>query len=80
MLGVTKIKKTKLNHYHIKRENVMNNIKFIGIVMFVIICLSTNILYSQIGFDLETGLVSSGYNNVRIPGDTGTLFSLSEDL
>jgi len=30
--------------------------------------------------DLETGLVTSGYNDVRIPGDTGTEFSLSEDL
>lgn len=30
--------------------------------------------------DLETGGVWSGYNNVRIPGDTGTRFSLSRDL
>jgi len=30
--------------------------------------------------DVESGLVGSGYNDVRIPGDTGTLFSLSEDL
>ena len=29
---------------------------------------------------METGMVFSGYNDVRIPGDTGTLFSLSEDL
>jgi len=31
-------------------------------------------------FNFETGLVSSGYNDVRIPGDTGTEFSLSKDL
>jgi len=31
-------------------------------------------------FDIESGLVGSGYNDVRIPGDTGTKFSLSEDL
>jgi hypothetical protein len=31
-------------------------------------------------FDFETGLASSGYNNVRIPNASGTLFSLSEDL
>ena len=38
-------------------------------------------LYSADWFmDFETGLVSSGYNDVRIPNDTGTLFSLSEDL
>lgn len=30
--------------------------------------------------DLETGLAVSGYNNVRIPGSTGTKFSLSRDL
>ncbi len=30
--------------------------------------------------DFENGLALSGYNDVRIPGDTGTLFSLSEDL
>ncbi len=31
-------------------------------------------------FDTETGIVSNGYNDVKIPGDTGTLFSLSNDL
>jgi hypothetical protein len=30
--------------------------------------------------DLEAGPVFSGYNDVRIPGNTGTLFSLTEDL
>jgi hypothetical protein len=30
--------------------------------------------------DLETGGVWSGYNDVRIPGDTGTKFSLHDDL
>lgn len=30
--------------------------------------------------DLETGGVFSGYNDVRIPGDTGTLFSLTDDF
>jgi hypothetical protein len=34
----------------------------------------------QITLDVESGLVASGYNDVRIPGDTGTKFSLSEDL
>jgi hypothetical protein len=29
---------------------------------------------------LETGAVFTGYNDVRIPGNTGTTFSLSEDL
>lgn len=30
--------------------------------------------------DVEAGPVFSGYNDVRIPGNTGTLFSLTEDL
>ena len=35
---------------------------------------------AQWGLEVETGRVSSGYNDVRIPGDTGTRFSLSEEL
>jgi hypothetical protein len=34
----------------------------------------------QASLDLETGAVGTGYNNVRIPGDQGTLFSLKDDL
>jgi opacity protein-like surface antigen len=30
--------------------------------------------------DFENGAAISGYNNVRIPGDTGTTFSLTDDL
>ncbi len=36
--------------------------------------------FSQIEFDVESGAVFMGYNDVRIPGDAGTLFSLSEEL
>ncbi|MFH2050436.1 MAG: hypothetical protein ABIJ12_13450 [bacterium] len=37
---------------------------------------------SQAGFklDIEGGLVSNGYNDVRIPGDIGTDISLTDDL
>src|SRR5512139_2734967 len=31
-------------------------------------------------FDFENGAAIAGYNDVRIPGDTGTLFSLTDDL
>lgn len=31
-------------------------------------------------YELETGAVFTGYSDVRIPGDTGTLYSLSDDL
>ncbi|MBD3225778.1 MAG: hypothetical protein GF313_13705 [Caldithrix sp.] len=53
--------------------------------LYVMIMLSFVILYvpkvhGQIELDTETGLVFSGYNDVRIPGDGGTLFSLSQEL
>jgi hypothetical protein len=35
---------------------------------------------AQVLVDLESGVVFSGYNDVRIPGDEGTLFSLSQEL
>jgi len=34
----------------------------------------------RITLDVETGAVFSGYNDVRIPGTTGTLLSLSQEL
>lgn len=37
-------------------------------------------LKAQLTLDFESGLVIPGYNDVRIPGDQGTLFSLSEEL
>ncbi len=36
--------------------------------------------YKQTGVEFESGYVFKGYSDVRIPGDTGDLFSLSEDL
>jgi hypothetical protein len=53
---------------------------FTVILASTVIFLQANTGYSQTAFDLETGLVKSGYNDVRIPGNTGTLFSLSKDL
>lgn len=35
---------------------------------------------SQFGLDIESGYVSTGYNDIRIPGAGGTFFSLSEEL
>jgi len=37
-------------------------------------------LSAQPSLDIETGFVTAGYNDVRIPGDQGTLFSLTDDL
>lgn len=35
---------------------------------------------AQASVDVESGAVFTGYNNVRIPGNTGTLFPLKNDL
>jgi hypothetical protein len=35
---------------------------------------------AQASVDLESGYVFTGYNDVRIPGDQGTFFSLKDDL
>lgn len=48
-----------------------------------ILCITfvlTTSVKAQALIDLESGLVFTGYNNVRIPGDQGTLFSLKDDL
>ena len=37
-------------------------------------------LNGQATMDFETGAVYTGYNDVRIPGDQGTPFSLKDDL
>lgn len=54
----------------------MKKIKFIALLL---ICCALSI-NAQVIFDVETGIVSTGYNDVRIPGDKGTLFSLKDDL
>lgn len=46
----------------------------------LVLSLATAESGSRFTVDLESGIVSSGYNDVRIPGDTGTEFSLSDDL
>ena len=40
----------------------------------------TSSVDAQAFIDLESGVVFTGYNNVRIPGDAGTLFSLKTDF
>ncbi len=54
--------------------------KIFFIPLLLIVCIIPNKLYSQVGLDLEGGLVISGYNDARIPGDQGTLFSFSDEL
>lgn len=51
-------------------------------LVFVTIILLVNCVRAsaQTSIDLETGVINTGYNNVRIPGDQGTLFSFKDDL
>lgn len=51
--------------------------------LFVVICFVLPVrAHAQGGasLDIEGGAVYSGYNDIRIPGTTGTFFSLVEDL
>jgi len=41
---------------------------------------ATETVYAGWSIDIESGLTYSGYNDVRIPGNTGTDISLSDDL
>jgi hypothetical protein len=50
-----------------------------GISVALMLVLSLPVC-SQVELDIETGAVFSGKNDVRIPGDGGTLFSLSDEL
>lgn len=58
----------------------MQKHKIISIVFSLSFLFLTFPLQAQFEIDVESGGVFSGYNDVRIPGDGGTLFSLSEEL
>jgi hypothetical protein len=58
-----------------KKKFLLSVTILVFIVLFNALSLS-----GQASFDLETGAVGTGYNNVRIPGNQGTLFSLKNDL
>lgn len=52
----------------------------INLILVLMIIVLAPQVFPQIQLDVETGAVFSGYNDVRIPGTGGTLFSLSEEL
>ncbi len=54
--------------------------RYFGIALSVILLAGYLPLRAQFHVDIETGVVFSGYNDVRIPNETGTLISLSEEL
>ncbi len=52
----------------------------ISVLFIVAVIFSPFLAKAQLGLDIESGAVFAGYNDVRIPGDAGTLFSLTDDL
>jgi len=50
-----------------------------GLIIVFLITIPAQV-FAVFLFDIETGAVLTGYNDVRIPGDSGTKFSLSDDL
>jgi hypothetical protein len=77
------INKVISNRYknNIIKSIIMKNKFLLSKSLLMIIFFSaTCCVYAQVSIDLESGAVFTGYNNVRIPGDAGTLFSLKNDL
>jgi hypothetical protein len=55
--------------------------KWTMIISFFILWNGLNAKFADnLGMELETGWIRSGYNDVAIPGNSGDKFSLSEDL
>jgi hypothetical protein len=53
----------------------------IFLISCIILTLTMNLsVQAQAMIDFESGIVMTGYNDVRIPGNQGTLFSLKSDL
>jgi len=52
----------------------------LSLTILITVLALTSALYSEFEIDLESGFVFTGYNDIRIPGDEGTLFSLKDDL
>jgi hypothetical protein len=89
------VEKTEKGHRHwdaLSRKKEMAGIfpaltrkgafmKGLTLIYVLTACTAAPMAHSaQWELEIETGRVSSGYNDVRIPGDTGTRFSLSEEL
>ena len=53
---------------------------FFVLTCFILSLFSAASLHAGIIIDIQGGPVFTGYNDVRVPGDDGTKFSLSDDL
>lgn len=50
------------------------------LIFFLSLPFTSNIFSGNLWIDLESGIVFTGYNDVQIPSDTGTRFSLKDDI
>lgn len=57
----------------------MKNLQLFILLLFLTFIYSYS-SYSQPVIDFESGIVFTGYNDVRVPGGQGTLFSLKDDI
>ncbi|HOW10605.1 MAG TPA: hypothetical protein PLX08_12475 [Bacteroidales bacterium] len=57
-----------------------NIMRFLLIFVLTLFFASHEKTNAQFTVDLESGILATGYNDVRIPGDAGTFFSLKDDL
>jgi hypothetical protein len=65
-----------------KRENCFGGAypRVTSIILIVLLYLACSKSFGQLLLDIETGVVFSGYNNMRIPNETGTDISLTDEL
>ena len=72
----------RLSHgWSIIKSIMVKNQFLLSATLFTIIFFSlTSHVNAQANIDIESGAVFTGYNNVKISGDAGTLFSLKTDL
>lgn len=54
--------------------------KIFSATIGLLFCIGVSTAKAQAGFDVEAGGVFTGYNDVRIPSNQGTFFSLKDDL
>jgi hypothetical protein len=68
------------NRYQLGMRKKMKKLSIVSAIVMIVLTILALPVYSKVELDIETGGVFSGYNDVRIPGNEGTLFSLSKEL
>jgi hypothetical protein len=61
-------------------ETKKMKLQFLTVSIMLLLFLDVSTAKAQALIDLETGLIFTGYNDVRIPGNNGTLLSFKDDL